>query len=67
MPKSTSQGQSRAIGHILEEVTKEDVHSNTKNHSICWCNKPRYNTNGEKAVHQRLLKKLQQKKEKQKK
>lgn len=50
-----------------EALTKEDFHSHLAGCSVSWKNPPRYKTLGEKATHMRLLKKLQQKKEKQKK
>ena len=48
----------------LEEMSKEDFHSTTTGAftSHSWYNKPRYNTKGEKAIHQRLKKKLEERK-----
>jgi hypothetical protein len=44
------------------QTTKEDFHSTTAGQSVSWRNPPRYKTKGEKAIHQRLKKKLEEKK-----
>ena len=44
------------------EPTREDFQSNNAGKSVSWYNPPRYKTKGEKAIHQRLKKKLEEKK-----
>jgi hypothetical protein len=48
-------------------TTKEDFHSSIAGQTVHWHTKPRYNTKGEKAIHQRLKKKLEERKNKEQK
>ena len=49
-----------------EDYTKEDFLAVHKGLAFSYIHKPRYNTKGEQSLHQRLKKKLEEKKNKQK-
>ena len=45
-----------------ENYSKEDFLSKNAGMTVSWNIKPRYNTKGEQAIHQRLKKKLEERK-----
>ena len=49
-----------------ENYSKEDFLSRNAGMTISWNVKPKYNSKGEQAIHQRLKKKLEDRKNKQK-
>ena len=52
--------------NFQENITKEDFLSKNAGMTFSWNVNPRYNTKGEQSIHQRLKKKLEEKKNKQK-
>ena len=51
---------------FITNFTKQDFLSVNAGLTISWNVKPRYNTLGEQSIHQRLKKKLEERKKKQK-